>query len=79
MWVAVLVALDHCHTWSPSRKTSVSFTESMTAMRCLVGPAYQTRAVCEPVSKSASDPVLDAPPILGSSGKPRSERWTTVP
>jgi len=74
-----LVALDHCQTWSPSRKTSVSFTDSMMAMRCLVGPAYHTRAVCEPVSRSASDPVLDDPPIFGSSGKPNSALWTTVP
>src|SRR6478735_4259055 len=85
VWTTDASALDHCQTSEPFRTTSYSPVPSTSASRAWVGSAYHTRHVCEPDSSVTgfnAPADIEPPPAsapAGSSGRPRSILWTTVP
>ena len=75
-WVTVFCVLSHSQALLPLRMMSLSLMLWGTATRKCWGSAYQTRIVCEPVSREAIEVGLEVP---GSDGSPSDEVSTTVP
>src|SRR5580704_11051315 len=75
-WVTVFSVLDQSQALLPLRMMSLSLMLCGTETRKCCGSEYQTRIVCDPVSREAIEVGSEVP---GSDGRPREEVSTTVP